>query len=172
MRECLNKLWVVVMESLKDVMKRDIVVVAPDDSLKDAVDIMASRNIGCVVVVDKNRPLGIITERDLVRKVLSKNIYPSEAKVKDVMTTRLISLDSGKTIHDAVDVLEKNNIKKLPVIEYGKLIGIVTMTDLLKSLRRTEDEKSEKLRETIKDLHLTKIKLQSRIIELEDKLNK
>jgi len=160
------------MESLKDVMKRDIAMVGPDDSLKNAVGIMASRNIGCVVVVDKNRPLGIITERDLVRKVLSKNIHSSEAKVKDVMTTGLISLDSGKTVQDAVDVLEKNNIKKLPVIEHGKLIGIVTMTDLLKSLRRTEDEKSEKLRKTIKDLHLTKIKLQSRIIELEDKLNK
>jgi predicted transcriptional regulator len=159
------------MKTLKDSMNRRIVVVAPDDSIKRAVRLMASKNIGCVVSVEMNKPVGILTERDIVR-IIHKGMDTDKTKVKDVMSKKLISLDSGKSIQEAVDILEKKHIKKLPIIESGKLIGIVTITDLLKSLRELENEESKKLKKTVKDLHLTKIKLQSRIISLEDKLVK
>ena len=159
------------MHTLKDSMKRDIVVVSPDDSVKKAVDMMASKGIGCVISVEGNKPLGIITERDIVRKVVHKKRDPEKTLVRDVMSRKIISLDSGRSIQDAVDTLEKKRIKKLPIIEHDKLIGIVTMTDLLISLGGIESEESENLKKLVKDLHLTKIKLQSRIIELEEKLS-
>jgi predicted transcriptional regulator len=157
---------------IKDEMKRDVFVTGPGDSVKNAINLMSSKNIGCVVSVDKNKPVGILTERDILRKVVAPGIDSDNTKVRDVMTKKLISMESSKTVQEAVDLLEKRGIKRLPVIEFGKLIGIVTMTDLLKCLRKIENENSKKLRKTIKELHLTKIKLQSRIIRLEDKLTK
>jgi CBS domain-containing protein len=157
---------------IKDEMKRDVFVTGPDDSVKAAIKLMSSKNIGCVVSVDKNKPVGILTERDILRKVVAPGIDSDNTKVRDIMTKKLISMESSKTVQEAVDLLEKRGIKRLPVIEFGKLIGIVTMTDLLKCLRKIENENSKKLRKTIKELHLTKIRLQSRIIRLEDKLSK
>lgn len=157
---------------IKDEMKRDVFVTGPDDSVKAAINLMSSKNIGCVVSVDKNKPVGILTERDILRRVVAPGIDSDNSKVRDIMTKKLISMESSKTVQEAVDLLEKRGIKRLPVIEFGKLIGIVTMTDLLKCLRKIENENSKKLRKTIKELHLTKIKLQSRIIRLEDRLTK
>jgi len=160
------------LRTLKESMRREIVVVSPDDSIKSVASIMASKGIGCVISVKENKPIGIVTERDIVKKIIHKGRDPATTRVRDVMSRKIISLDSGRSIHDAVDTLEKKRIKKLPIIEHDKLIGIVTMTDLLKSLREIEGEESESLRKLVKDLHLTKIKLQSRIVELEDRLLK
>jgi predicted transcriptional regulator len=159
------------MDCLKDSMNSNIVVVEPKDSVSRAVELMASRNIGCVVSVEKSKPLGILTERDIVR-IVQKGLDLDKTRVSDIMSRKIISLESGSSIQAAVDLLEKNHIKKLPVIERGRLIGIVTMTDLLKSMRRIENEEEKRLRKTIKELHLTKINLQSRIIELESRLTK
>ena len=167
-----SSLSVMCMHTLKDSMKRDIVIVSPDDSVKKAADMMASKGIGCVISVEGNKPLGIITERDIVRKVVHKERNPDKTLVRDVMSRKIISLDSGRSIQEAVDTLEKKRIKKLPIIEHDKLIGIVTMTDLLISLGGIENEESENLKKLVKDLHLTKIKLQSRIVELEDRLSR
>ena len=156
---------------IKDEMKRDVFVAGPSDSVKAAIQLMALKDIGCVVSVDRNKPVGILTERDIIKKVVATGVDLDNIKVMDVMTKKLISMESSKTVQEAVDLLEKKGIKRLPVIEYGKLIGIVTMTDLLKALRKIENDESKKLRRTVKELHLTKIKLQTRIIELEDRLS-
>lgn len=158
------------MQPLKESMRRDVVVVRPGDAVRRAVKLMASRNIGCVVSVEKRRPMGILTERDVVRLV-SKGVDMEKARVGDVMSRKVVSLDSKRSVQEAVDLLDKRKIKKLPIIEHGKLIGIVTMTDLLRSLRKAESEEARELRKAVKDLHLTKISLQSRIVELEEKVS-
>ena len=160
------------MPTLKDNLKRNVVLVNPDDSVKKAISLISSKNIGCVISVENNKPVGILTERDLIRKILSKGLDSTKVTVKDIMTKNIISLESERSIQEAVHLLEKRHIKKLPIIDNGKLIGIVTITDLLSSMRRLEYDESEKLKKTIKNLHLTKIKLQSRIIELEENLAK
>ena len=159
------------MDCLKDSMNSNVVVVEPNDSVSKAVKLMASKNIGCVVSVEKNKPVGILTERDIVR-IVYKGLDAEKTRVSDIMSKGVISLESGMSVQAAADMLEKNHIKKLPVIEHDKLIGIITMTDLLKSMRRIENEEEKRLKKTVKDLHLTKIKLQSRIIELESRLTK
>jgi CBS domain-containing protein len=159
------------MQPLKDSMRRDVVVVRPEDTVRRAIELMASRKIGCVVSVDRKRPVGILTERDIVRLV-SRGIDTEKARVGGVMSRKIVSMDSGKGIEEAIDLLDKKKIKKLPIIERGKLIGIVTMTDLLKSLRKIEGEESRKLRKTVKSLHLTKISLQSKIIALEERISR
>jgi predicted transcriptional regulator len=153
-------------------MKKKTFVTHPEDTVKSAVSLMAKKNIGCIMVVDKNKPVGIVTERDILKKIVYPSRQPDGIKVKDVMTKNIISMSSDKSVQEAVDLLNKKKIKKLPVIEKGKLKGIVTMTDLLKSIRDLESQEFVQLRKTVKDLHLTKIKLQSRIVDLEDRINK
>lgn len=157
---------------LEKEMKRNVVVIDPKDSVKKAASLMASKNIGCIVPVKTGRPVGIMTERDILKKVTAKGTDPESINVEDIMTKDIISLDPQKTVEEAVDILEKKKIKRLPVIEKNKLMGIVTLTDLVKCLRRIEIDDLKKLQKTIKELHLTKIKLQSRIISLEEKVIK
>jgi CBS domain-containing protein len=157
---------------LKAKMNRKVVVISPKESVSKAASVMASRDIGCIVSVETGKPVGILTERDILKKVTARGIDPKSLRVRDVMTRKIISLDSRKTIEEAVDLLEQKKIKRLPIIEKGSLIGIVTLTDLVRCLRNIEIDDLKKLRRTIKELHLTKIRLQSRIISLEEKAMK
>jgi CBS domain-containing protein len=157
---------------LEKEIRRNVVVISPKDSVKKAASLMASKDIGCIVSVETGKPVGIMTERDILKKVTAKGTDPESINVGDIMTRDIISIDSQRTVEEAVDLLEKKRIKRLPVIEKNNLMGIVTLTDLIKCLRRIEIDDLKRLQRTIKDMHLTKIKLQSRIISLEDKVNK
>jgi CBS domain-containing protein len=155
---------------VKDRMIKNVAIVSPDDPMSRVVKTMAERNIGCVVVCDGRKVCGIITERDIVRKVAAPDKDTRSMKAKDAMSCRIIGLDTEKSVQEAAEILRKNGIKKLPVMKKGNLVGIVTMTDLLRSMQEIEKENSAKLKKTIKDLDLAKIRLQTRIIELEDRL--
>jgi CBS domain-containing protein len=157
---------------IRDRMSRDVVVIGPEDTVRDAVRAMSSNDIGCVVVERDGKPVGIFTERDLVKKIVAPGTDANFTKIKDAMSKRLVTLDSKTSIQDAAEILERKAIRRLPVLEGGRLVGIVTMTDLLRELRKIEKSDAERLKKTIKSLHLTKIKLQSRIITLEEKLSR
>ena len=157
---------------IKNEMNRHVVTVNPQDSLRKVVDILSAKDIGCVVVLEKNKPVGILTERDILRRVTVKHVDLEKTVVKQVMTKNLISIGPEKTIQDAADILEKNKIKKLVIIENNRLSGIITMTDVLKSMRNIEDEQSRKMRKICEELQKTKIQLQTKISELERKCTK
>ncbi len=157
---------------VKDKMHKNVITASPDDEVRKTVKTMADHNIGCIVICENGKPCGILTERDIMKRIVAPGTDPNFAKVREVMTKKLVDLDSGKSVQEAVDILDKNGIKRLPVIDSGKLVGVITMTDLLRALREIEDNESREISKRVKDLHLTKIKLQSRIISLEDKINK
>jgi|GEM_PF-323449 len=161
---------------IKDAMTKNVVVIDPEDSIKKVVKLFSTKHIGCLIIMDKEKIAGILTERDFLKRVaipnLDKNIMVKmvmKMKVKEIMTKNVITLDSEKTVEDAVDLLEKRGIKKLPITENGKLVGIVTRTDLLKVMRKVEEEQSEKMRKVCEELHNAKIELQTKISELEKK---
>jgi CBS domain-containing protein len=157
---------------IKNEMNRHVVTVNPQDSLKKVVDTLSAKDIGCVVVLEKDKPVGILTERDILRRVAAKNVDVKKTKVRQVMTKNLISIEPEKTIQDAADILEKNKIKKLVIVENNRLVGIITMTDVLKSMRKIEGEQSRKMRKICEELQKTKIQLQTKINELERKCTK
>ena len=157
---------------VRDRMSREVVVIEPEESVRSASKVMSANDIGCIIVEKNAKPVGIFTERDLVKKIVAPGTDANFTKVRDVMSKKLLTLDSGTSVQEAAEILERKGIKRLPVMESGKLVGIVTMTDLIKELRKIERSESEQLRKTIKDLHITKLKLQSRIISLEEKLAK
>lgn len=98
-------------------------------SAQKAVETMAQRNIGSLIVVDDSEVTGVLTERDLLRH-LSNGVDFTKLMVSDIMTKKVISADSETSIYDATKILEKNHFRRLPIIEKNRLIGIVTATDL------------------------------------------
>jgi CBS domain-containing protein len=134
-------------------MKRiiEIMTEAPVDTIERglnvslAAGIMKERARGALIVVDGGKPVGIVTERDLVRRVLAEGKNPSSTRVGDVASGSLISVGPEATVASAVDVMYKNAIRRLPVIEEGRLIGMITTTDLARAMQR-EGEKDPILR--------------------------
>ena len=132
---------------LKDVMITDVVQVPRNQTVREASNIMKSKGIGCIVVTDKGKILGIVTERDIIHKVVAPNHDASKTLIEDLMTPNVISLDGSRPVEDAVDLMEQKKIKKLPIVEGDKLVGIVTMTDMIRILRQIEKSMLKKLKE-------------------------
>ncbi len=133
-------------------MKRvtEIMTEYPIDTIERGLTIALAANVmkekarGALVVVDKGKPIGIITERDLVRRVIAEDRSPSATKVGDIMSEPLISIGPEATVSVVATVMYKNGIRRLPVIEEGRLLGIVTSSDLARAMQR-ESEKDEVL---------------------------
>jgi signal-transduction protein with cAMP-binding, CBS, and nucleotidyltransferase domain len=92
---------------------------------------MAQKKRGSVVIVEDNRPIGIVTERDIVFGVVAKDKKPSDVAVRDIMSSPLKYVSPDMTLKQASRIMAKNNIRRLPVIENGKLVGIITNKDIL-----------------------------------------
>lgn len=120
---------------LKDIMVRDVVTISPDKTAQDAARLMVGHGIGSVVVMDSEKVIGIVTERDLVRKVCAKDIPSSKVKIQDVMSTPIITAEPDLPIEAAVQRMFNNKIRRLPVVENGRLVGIVTISDIAKHMR-------------------------------------
>ena len=130
-----------ISHSIEKVMNRNVTQIHPDKSVKYAGQILKAVDISCLVVIDGTKKIsGILTERDIVQKCVSCGLKPEDTCVKEIMSGNVITLEKTDSIEEAVDLMEKRHIKKIPVVENGKLVGIVTMTDLLKSLREIEKE--------------------------------
>ena len=118
---------------VRDVMSSPVKTIRVGDSVKDAVRKMNKFRIGCLVVMQGDRPVGILTERDIMRKVVEPCIDPSLIKVSDVMSTPITTIDPASSVEDAARLMSRKHIKKLPVVEDGRIVGIVTSTDLMRS---------------------------------------
>ena len=115
---------------VRDIMTRDVVTITSDETILDACNKYSKHRVGCLVVVDEDNPEGIITERDIIEKIIRRDRDPKTTKVKDIMTSNLKMIHASAKIEDAAKMMRKYNIKKLPVILNNKIVGIVTVTDL------------------------------------------
>jgi len=121
----MNKGTVIVREA----MKMKPVTVAPTTSVQDAAVLMAKHKIGNCIVVDK-KPIGIITESDIIRKVVSLGKQAKRVKVSEIMTTPIMVIDPYVELDEAMKIMGKCNIRRLPVIENDELLGIITIKDI------------------------------------------
>ena len=116
---------------IREIMNK-VKTVSPDATVKEAARIMNEFRIGSLIVVDNvGKAIGILTERDILVGVVAKGLAPDTVKVEDVMTKKIIVVEPGATLEEAADIMTRYKIKKLPVVDRGKLIGIVTATDLV-----------------------------------------
>lgn len=114
---------------VKEIMKKAITVNA-DVSLRDAAKLMVTDRIGSLIVMDHESIAGIITERDMLKRVCETTDTLTRP-VSDFMSKELITVDSHQLIDDAANLMSEKNIKKLPVVDDGKLMGIITSTDIV-----------------------------------------
>ena len=119
---------------LEDVMVKDLIGVEVKTSVKKAVELMNEHEIGCLIVMKRGKLAGMVTERDMIRRVLLDYKDPEKIKVSEIMSKPVIVGKPKMSIEDAVKLMFNRNIKKLPVIDDGHLVGLVTLTDLVLSL--------------------------------------
>ena len=106
--------------------------VSPDTIVVDALKIMADKNIGSVVVMENDKYVGIMTERDYSRKVALKGKSSSVVKVSEIMSNNLPSVDPNASIEHCMELMSDKNVRYLPVFENSKLVGIISMSDVVK----------------------------------------
>lgn len=117
---------------VKDIMSSPVITTDEDATANRAAQLMDKQSIGCIVVTSKDgKPLGIITEKDLVSRVLAKNIKPDSLKARDVMTSPLITIEPGEKINEAARRMSRLNIRRLGVMYKEQLVGILSSKDVL-----------------------------------------
>ena len=112
-------------------MNRKVFSVDCEDSALDAACLMKNAGVSCIIVTRNEKPAGIITEKDLVRRVMCERKDAENTPAEKIMSTPLITVSPLMTLEEAADVLAKGNIKKLGVLSGNKLEGIITATDIL-----------------------------------------
>ncbi len=119
---------------VKNVMAKPVITVDKNNSVFEAARVMSEKGVGSIVVTDKGKPVGITTERDVLQRVVAKGLDASKVKMKDIMSKPLITINGNMPIINAIRIMEKNKVRRLLVLEKGKLVGIVTQRDLLRAL--------------------------------------
>ena len=117
---------------VQDIMVQKVVTVEEDASLKEVVTLMNKHEIGCLVVCKNQRPVGIITERDLLKKVLANSPEMTHIRVQQIMSTPVLTGRHDMEIEQAIGLMVEQKIKKVPITQNGKLVGLVTLTDILR----------------------------------------
>jgi len=115
---------------VEEIMNKDVKTTEPKVTVQEAAEEMSRYGIGCLLVVKNKKLIGIITERDIMKKVVAEDKQPSKTLVENIMTKDVILISPDMEIEEAAELMMKHNIKKLPVIIGHQLIGIVTATDI------------------------------------------
>lgn len=145
-------MWEII--KIKDIMTRDVITVDKDTSILDTAKLMEEKNISSVIVAEGGMPVGIVTERDLVRKVIIKDL-DAKSPVSTIMSSPLVTVSKEENISSAAELMMKKKIRRLPVVDKGKLMGIVTETNISTTSPKAISEFSQtidKIDKILKDL--------------------
>jgi CBS domain-containing protein len=114
--------------------KTDIYAVKPEDSVYEALTLMADRNIGAVLVVSGTEIKGILSERDYARRVVLHGKMSKETPVGEIMTTNVICVDPGWTADQCMALMTEKRVRHLPVLEDGRLVGVISIGDVVRAV--------------------------------------
>ena len=114
-----------------EICTRQPMCIGPDEKVSICAKMLAEREVGSALICKKDTILGILTEQDIVRKVVAKGLDPKVLAVKNVMAKRVITITPDKDIYEAMVVMGREGIKHLPVVDDGKLFGIITFKDII-----------------------------------------
>ena len=130
------------MKKVRDIMTKNVVKSDKDSTIYDLARLMDQNRIGCIVIAEDDKPIGIVTERDIIAKCLAKEINPREVKAKDIMSSPVITIEPDVEMLEAAKVMVSRMIRRLPVVENNKLVGIITTSDMIRESskgKRKED---------------------------------
>jgi CBS domain-containing protein len=123
------------IESVKDIMIKDLLTISENETALKAAQVMTEKGVSSLIVLANDQPIGIVTERDFIKKICIKELKVSSVRVRDMMSRIRTSASPDTPIDVAVQRMVNNRIRRLPIIENGKVVGIITVTDLAKHLR-------------------------------------
>ena len=121
---------------VREVMSPSVISVESSATVRDAAQVMIEREIGSVIVTEAGRPVGIMTERDVLRRVMVKGLDPTKTKVGEVMSSPLVTIKADAYITDAGRLMSEKNIRRLLVVEDDRPVGVVTEKDLLRAFNK------------------------------------
>jgi CBS domain-containing protein len=133
------------IKHLLDRKGRHIISVKPEDSVLDAIRLMAEKGIGSLVVMEDQELLGIMSERDYARKVIIKGRSSESTAVSEIMTANVFTTSSSETVNDCMSVMTEKKIRHLPVVEDNVVIGMISIGDLVKAIISDQQEEIEHL---------------------------
>lgn len=119
--------------------------VAPETTVMEAANEMRASKIGALLVMRDDRLVGILTERDILNKVVAENRAPDEVEVHEIMTKEVVVISPGRSVRDAMRIVTKKHLRHLPVVDDGQLVGMVSAGDLTRSIVAEEEDVIESL---------------------------
>ncbi len=125
------------MKSVKDILYskgHEIWSVKPNDTVFDAVKLMADKGIGAVLVLDGDKLVGIVTERDYARKIILEGKSSKDSSVSEIMTTQVLCVSPERTIEECMALMTDKRARHLPVLDHERVVGIVSIGDLVKAV--------------------------------------
>jgi CBS domain-containing protein len=136
------------MRIVKDILRTkgsEVWAVAPDVSVYEALQLMAEKNIGALLVTHADRPVGIFSERDYARKVILEGRSSLNTTVKQIMTERLLVVSPAQTIDECMALMTQGHIRHLPVMDNDKLVGMISIGDVVKQIMSDQEIQIEQL---------------------------
>ncbi len=124
---------------VEEVMTKNVITIDRDKTVFDACTMYKDYKVGCLIVTDKGKCVGIVTERDLIERTVCLHKDPEKTRINDIMSSNVKTLHPLDTIEKALEIMKKNNIKKLPAILNGNIVGIITVTDISKTKPELSD---------------------------------
>jgi CBS domain-containing protein len=130
-----------VTHMLKDIVNQKLITAEPDAKVSEVAKLMADEDVGCVLILDNDKPRGLITDRDIVTRCLAKNIDVDDCTVENVMTESLATVKETDGIFDCIETMKEAEVRRIPVVdENGKVTGIISFGDLLAVLSKELSE--------------------------------
>lgn len=130
---------------VKDIMQIKVYVIGPKATARDVAVIMDENKTEAVVVLDEEKLVGIVTERDIISKVTAIDTNPNSVQVGEIMTKKVITVEAEQSLEEAAEIMTENKIEKAPVLENGRLVGMLTVSDIVGSGVSLEQEVLKKL---------------------------
>jgi len=131
---------------VKDIMTKPVVIVSINSSVYNAAKILTKNRVGTLIVVKNKNPVGIVTDTDIIKKVVAKAKNSKDIKIKDIMATPILFLSPNDNLLQAEERMRRHKIKRMPVIKNGKLLGIVSITDIARATPKMLDLLNFRLR--------------------------
>jgi CBS domain-containing protein len=139
----------VTVGQLLDIKGHDYYYIAPEEPVLRAMEIMATREVGALLVMERGEMIGVISERDYARKVILKNRSSRDTPVRDIMSSPVFSVAPEDTVHHCMAIMTARRIRHLPAVRDGKVMGVLSIGDLVKAVLQEQSEEIQQLQRYI-----------------------
>ena len=123
------------MDQIRDIMRKNVITIEYDKNALEAACLISEKDISFLVIMENDSPIGVLSESDFVRRLAADDKKSSEVMISEIMSNKFRWVNPETEIEDAIQKMLNNNIRRLIILENGKLVGVITQTDLTEFLR-------------------------------------